>query len=67
MIETIASNVVRCDCCNLLLETGTSYKHLFQKDVCDKCMGIILQKIESERVMSKEQFNEILDDIRYKI
>ncbi len=67
MIESVTTNVVRCDACNLRLEEGDGYRHVFHKDICDKCMGLILQKIESERILSKKEFDGVLDDIKYKI
>ncbi len=66
MIETIATNVVRCDVCHKLLEEGDDYKHMFRKDICVLCMESILEKLESERILTLEQFDEAVDVVRYK-
>ncbi len=67
MIESITTNIIRCDACNRYLEKGDGYRHVFHKDICDECVGLILQKIEAERIITKKEFTDVLDDIRYKI
>ncbi len=67
MIESITTNIIRCDGCGIILSNGDGYRHLYHKDICDHCMGLILQKIESERIITKKVFDELIDDIKYKI
>ncbi len=67
MIETVTTNVIRCDACNRYLENGDGYRYVFHSDICDECMGLLLQKIESEKILSKEVFDELVDDLKYKI
>ncbi len=67
MIEAITTNIIRCDACNTLLSNEDGYRHIYHKDICEHCMGLLLQKIESEKVLSKEIFDELVDDIKYKI
>ncbi len=66
MIEKITQNIVRCDVCNSLLEEGDGYRHIYQKDICDECLGAILQKIESNRLLSTTDFKDLIDEIKYK-
>ncbi len=67
MIEAITTNVVHCDACKRLLENGDGYIHAFQKDICDECVGMLLKKIESDRIITPKEFLELLDDVRYQI
>ncbi len=66
MIEKITQNIVRCDACNRCLEKGDGYRHVFHSDICDECLGIILQKIESNRLLSTTDFKDLIDEIKYK-
>ncbi len=67
MIEIMTTNIIRCDLCNCLLEEGDDFTHIFYSDLCNECVGSFLQKIESERIISKEVFDELIDDIKHKI
>ncbi len=66
MIEKVTVNNIRCDVCLKVLPNNNQYKHVFQNDVCDDCLGKILQKVESEKILTMDQFKDIIDTIRYK-
>ncbi len=67
MIEAITTNIVRCDGCGQLLEKKEPFYHAYHKDLCKNCSGVLLQKIECNQLITKEEFDEIFDDLKHKI
>ena len=63
MIETISTNVVRCDMCNHLIGPKEDWATVYSKDMCSECSVEVFMAM-AHSLVTKEDFEEVFDDLK---